>query len=84
MTDVTFLSPIFSRDFLDAGYGKLRNITHFHGGLVFSKRTKVILVANVTGDSNSHCIDHEVRSIFEYLKSMENKYLTKMPEDLLF
>ena len=84
VTDVNFLSPVFSSDFLDVGYGKLREIIHFHGGLIFSKRTKVILVANVTGDSNSQCIDHEVRSIFEYLKSVENKFLTKMPEDLLF
>ena len=84
MTDVNFLSPVFCSDHLDVGYGKLRNVTHFHGGLVFSKRTKVILVANITEDSTSRCIESEVRSIFEHLKAMENKYVTKLPEDLLF
>ena len=84
MPDVNFMSPVFCSDYLDVGYGKLRDVKHFHGGLVFSKRTKVILVANITEDSSSRDIESEVRSIYEHLKAMENKYFTNMPEDLLF
>ena len=84
MTDVNFMSPIFCSDYLDVGYGKLRDVKHFHGGLVFSKRTKVILLANITEDSSSRDIEAEVRSIFEYLKQLKNRYFTDMPENLLF
>ena len=84
MTDVNFLSPVFSSYFLDVGYGKLREIIHFHGGLIFSKRTKVILLANITEDSSSRDMEAEVRSIFEYLKQLKNRYFTDMPENLLF
>jgi hypothetical protein len=84
VTSVNFLSTVFADDFLGPGYRKLSFISHLNGGYIFSKRTKAILVVKISHDNSDTDVECEVWNIFHYLKGLQQRHLTNIPEGLIF
>ena len=84
VTSVNFLSAVFAKEFLGPDYRKVGEVSHLNGGYIFSKRTKAILVVKISHDNSDTDVECEVRSIFHYLKGLQQRHLTNIPEGLIF
>ena len=67
VTNVNFLSCIFSKDMLGPAYNGLSNVNFLNGGAVLSNRTKVVLAVKIVADNATEMIDEEMQQIYSYL-----------------
>ena len=84
VTSVNFLSAVFAKEFLGPDYRKVGEVNHLNGGYIFSKRTKAILVVKISHDNSDTDVECEVWNIFHYLKGLQQRHLTNIPEGLIF